>query len=491
MDEFTSKIRRIKMAEFDLSKSYCYYFNELCKIPHGSYNEKKASDWLVEFAKEKNLKYIQDAKMNVIIYKDASAGYENAAPLLLQAHMDMVNEKNKDSDHNFETDSLKLKVDGDWLYAEGTTLGADDGTGVAYMMAILADDELPHPALECCFTVEEEVGLFGALALDTSVFKARRMVSLDGGGEVSTAISSAGGCEVIQTINVEYEANEDPTYKLFVTGLAGGHSGGEIHKEKGNSNKIAIRILKEMNNAGVDVRLVSAEGGLKDNAIPRECEVIFTSSSCPKCIEETLAKSVKNVTTELEFSDAGFKCTAKECEKVSKHMDEKSSKKVLDYIFLLPNGFKHRSMAIEGLTLTSLNLGILRTVDNSVVITCSLRSALESGIDHMVDTIKCLASLFDVEIKTAARYPGWNYKAVSPMREKLNKVLMEINGKPLVEMATHGGCECGVFAAISEDMDILTYGPVTEDIHTPKERLNLPSFDRGYTILTTLVKECK
>lgn len=479
------------MTVFDVTKPHCYYFNELCKIPHGSYNEKGVSEWLVSFAKEHNLEYVQDKKLNVVIYKKASAGYESAKPLLLQAHVDMVPEKNKSSNHNFETDPLKLVVEGDWLTAEGTTLGADDGTGVAYMLAILADDELPHPDLECCFTVEEEVGLFGALALDPSLFKARRMVSLDGGGEVSTGISSAGGCKVDQTIPVDYVSNDLPTYRLFISGLTGGHSGGEIHKEKGNSNVLANRVLKEMTLAGVDIKLVSLEGGLKDNAIPRECEVIFASSTDTETMNAAMAKSVKNIKTELEFSDAGFTCTIEAIETAEKCMSDVASKRVLDYIFLLPNGFRHRSMAIEGLTLTSLNLGILRTTEAGVVVTSSLRSALESGIDNLVNIIQTLASLFGVTTEISARYPGWNYKAKSEMREKLNKVMLAVNGKPLVEMATHGGCECGVFAAMDEEFDITTYGPITEDIHTPDERLNLPSFDRAYKILTDLVKECK
>ena len=479
------------MIEFDLSKPYCRYFKELTEIPHGSYNEKGVADWLEAFAKERGLTYVRDKMNNVVIYKNATAGYENAAPLLLQAHVDMVCEKNKSSNHDFEKDPLQLYVDGEWLSAKDTTLGADDGTGVAYMMAILAADDLEHPALECAFTVMEEVGLFGALGLDTSLFKARRMVSLDGGGEVSTAISSAGGTEAIQTIDISFEDNSDDTYRLFVTGLSGGHSGGEIHKEKGNSIKLAFRIIKEMQLKGLDVRLVSFDGGLKSNAIPRECEIIFTSKSSNDDILAAASKTIRDISIELEFSDPGFACTVTKDYTSPKHFDMESSNKVIDYIFLLPDGFKHRSMAIEGLTLTSLNLGILRLNDKTVEITSSIRSAIESGIDHLLDEITVLSSLFGFKLVSEARYPGWNYKANSDMRQKLNKVLMERNGKPLVEMAAHGGCECGVFAAISDEMDILTYGPIATDVHTPGERLNLPSFDRGYQILTDLIKECK
>lgn len=479
------------MATFDLSKPHCRFFNELCMIPHGSYNEKQVSDYLVSFAEQRNLEYVKDSMNNVIIYKRASQGYEQAKPLLLQAHVDMVCEANKATVFDFEKDSLKLVVDGDWLKADGTTLGADDGTGVAYMLAILDDDQLPHPDLECCFTVQEEVGLFGALALDPSLFKARRMISLDGGGEVTTAISSAGGCIVESIIELKKKTNIDKTYRLFISGLSGGHSGGEIHKEKGNANKLAIRILKEMNLANVDFHLVSVNGGLKDNAIPRECEVIFTSDCSKDVMDQVLAVSVKKIKTELEFSDANFQCVVEEVEMASECMDEETSNRVLNFLFLLPNGFRHRSMAIEGLTLTSLNLGIIRTNENEMRITNSLRSAIESGIDHLIDIIFTLGSLFQVKCSTSARYPGWNYKAESAMREALDRVLAKNKGVNLTCIATHGGCECGVFASMSEEMDILTYGPVTEFIHTPDERLHLDSFDRSYRILTDLVAECK
>ncbi|MDO4198554.1 MAG: beta-Ala-His dipeptidase [Erysipelotrichaceae bacterium] len=479
------------MSTFDLNKPYCFYFNEIAKIPHGSYNEKAISDYIVEFAKKRNLNYVQDSMNNVVIYKKASKGYENAKPLLLQAHMDMVCEANKSANFDFRKDSLKLKVEGEWLTAEGTTLGADDGTGVAYMLAILDDDSLEHPDLECCFTVQEEVGLFGALGLDTSLFKARRMVCLDGGGEISTGISSAGGCIVESDIDISFMDNNKPAYKMLVTGLSGGHSGGEIHKEKGNANRIAVRIMKEMSMAGVDMNLVSVNGGLKDNAIPRECEIIFTSNSDKELIDEKLALSVKNIRTELEFSDAGIVCTVEKADTVDKCMDDKTTKTVIDYLFLIPNGFRHKSMAIEGLTLTSLNTGIIKTEGDKVVVTSSIRSAIDSGIQHLIDTIYTLASLFDIKCSTSARYPGWNYKAESEMREKLNKIIIKNRGRELECMAFHGGCECGVFAAISEEMDILTYGPVSENVHTPDERLNLDSFDRSYKILCDLIGECK
>ena len=222
------------MCKFDLSKPYCFYFNEIAKIPHGSFDEEKIADYVYNFGLESGLETIRDEYNNIIIYKEASKGYEDSAPLLLQAHLDMVCEKNGDSDHDFKKDPLDLYVEDGFLKARGTTLGADDGAGVAYILSILADDKLSHPKLECVFTVQEEVGLCGALNLNTSLIKSRRMISLDGNGEVTTVITSAGGCVVTQSLDLKYIPNDKPCYKLFITGLSGGHSGNDIHLEKGN-----------------------------------------------------------------------------------------------------------------------------------------------------------------------------------------------------------------------------------------------------------------
>lgn len=480
------------MFEFDLNKPYCYWFNEIAKIPHGSYNEKALSDFLVEFAKKRNLKYVQDEHYNVVMYKDASVGYENAEPLLLQAHMDMVCEKNKSSNHNFETDPLQLEViDEEWLSAKGTTLGADDGTGVVYMLSILDDDSLDHPALECCFTVSEEVGLVGAQNLDLSLIKARRMVSLDGGGEHVTSTSSSGGAEVHAILKTEYVDNNDPTYSLNITGLLGGHSGGEIHNEKGNSIKTAFRVLKQLARAGVKLNVVSVEGGLKRNAIPRECEVVFTTTADKDTVNSLVAKAYKEIKTELEFSDPGVKIEVCETETASKKLDDKTSDNLVNYIFLIPNGFRHKSLALNGLTVASLNLGVINTYEDKIVMRTLIRSNIASFTDHMLDTMYTLAEMFNVEVVLENRYSGWNYKADSKLRGLLNDVLIKCGNEPLVAQASHGGLECGIFAGISEDMDIVTYGPIQKDIHTPDERLNLPSFDRAYKVLTELVKECK
>ena len=474
--------------EFDLKKAHCFYFNEICKIPHCSKNEEALSNYLVSFAKKHNLSYKQDDIFNVIIYKDATDGYENADLLMIQAHTDMVCEKNRDVKHDFKKDGLNLYVENGLLKAKGTTLGADDGTGVAYMMAILADKSLKHPALECVFTVQEEIGLLGALHLKSTDIKSRRMISLDGGGETSTLVSSSGGCQNVVVKDIVWQTNNLNTYHLAVGGLTGGHSGGEIHKEKGNANKLLIRLVKEAQLNGANILLVNINGGLKDNAIPREAELTFVSDDTFEKLNESFLNSSKDILIELEHSDAGFNFQLKNVEKASKSFDLKSSQAIIDLIYLLPNGLKQRSMKLENLTLTSLNLGIINSDEKQVVLTISIRSALKSGIENLIREIACLCKIFDASYNIQAYYPGWNYSEISPLREKLAGVVKDLYpGKELELIAAHGGSETGVFKEMHPEMDIVLIGPVSRYIHTPDEELDLASFDRTYDLLTTLL----
>lgn len=480
------------MMEFEITNRPRYFFKELTKIPHGSKNEKGVSDFIADFAKKHGLKYKQDEMFNIIVYKDASAGYENSAPLILQAHTDMVNEKNKDCDHDFTKDPLKLYVDDEgWLHADGTTLGADDGAGVAYMLAILEDDTLAHPPLECVFTVQEEIGLIGSMYIKAEDIKGRRMISLDGGGETRTNISSAGGCEVDVAKKLTMEDNDDPTYMIAVRGLTGGHSGGEIHKEKGNANQLAARLVREAMLQGADIHVVRYEGGMKDNAIPREADIVFTSTTDPETLKKYFDSTSKDIKGELEFSDGGFYTVFEEAEKAAKRADQKTTEELIDFAYLMPNGFQHRSVVIENLTITSLNLGVVSTDGDEVKYVISVRSALESGIDNLVRILSVLAGRLRFEFATSARYPGWAYQEKSAMRDIYAKVVKEIYGQELVTSAGHGGNECGVFNGLVGGMDIISLGAVSSGCHTPNEKLNLASYDRTYKLLCTVISEAK
>ncbi len=477
--------------EFDLSKRHCHWFNELAMIPRGSGNEKAASDFIVRFAQEHGLAYKQDHVWNVIVDKPASEGYENAEPLIMQAHLDVVCEKNKDVEHDFTKDPLDLYVDEEgWLHARGTTLGCDDGFGVAYMLAVLEDDDLPHPPLSCMFTVMEEIGLLGARELKKEDIHGRRLINLDSGGETKTSVSSAGGCTAIVSRELEFEDNHDSTYRLGIRGLLGGHSGGLIHLERGNSNTLAARVLKELQFAGLDVRLVSFTGGLKFNAIPREADVVFTSSSSKEALEAQIRTSEKNISSELEFSDAGFKVLFEELPAAGHRMTKSCSDDILNYVFLAPNGFRHRSMAIEGLTAASLNMGTVRTENGRFTAEDLMRAALDSHIDEMIGQVRGVAELTHMDTEFKDRFPGWAYTKDSPLREIARKV-EEAHGNTLTESASHGGLECSIFKGLVPELDIITFGPVAYGAHTPDEKLDLASFDRTFEMLKEIISACR
>ena len=473
---------------FDLNKPYCFYFNEICRIPHGSGNEKGIADYLENFARERDLRCVRDQYDNVVIYKDASEGYEKAGPLILQGHMDMVCEANKDTVFDFLNEPLQLRTEGEWLMASGTTLGADDGVAVAYMLAILDDDDLPHPPLECCFTVQEEVGLVGALKLDGSLFRSKRMICLDHGGETDTCVSTSGGRRVETTFRGTLIGNERNSYRLLVSGLKGGHSGSLINDNRANANKLAVRIIKELLNCGVDLSITAIDGGSKENAIPRECEIFFNTDD--ERLDDLLDEAKAKLTNEFIAAEKNISVTLEKTARAGRCFDQKTGQDIIRFLFLAPNGFKEKSPLIEGLTVTSLNLGVIKTHEDTVSIMHSVRSVFASAKDELSDEIRTLAEMCDAHVEYMADYPGWNFKEDSKLRVLLADALMKVSGKELRTSAVHGGNECGVFSAFGVE-DIISFGPIMEDIHTPKERLNLPSFDRCYEIILDVLKNCK
>lgn len=470
----------------DHTKLHQKYFEELTQIPHGSFHEETYSNYLVAFAKEKGLRYIQDDMWNVIIYKKASAGYEDHEPLLIQAHMDMVCEKNINSSHDFEKDALSLRIKDGWLMADHTTLGADDGCGIAYMLAILSDDILQHPSLECIFTVQEEVGLCGALNLNKEQFTATRMINLDDESGYATCTTSAGGMNVLLDKEIIPIHAAVDGYRLTIKGLVGGHSGAEIDKERGNANKLLTRILYGIMHT-FGLQLSHFEGGLMDNAIPREASAMWISDGDTEKIQMYVKQMETDMKKELEFSDAGIQVVLEETV-VESYVSIEESEAILKLLLLLPDGLRHHSMSIEGLSTASSNVGVIRMNETGVHINCSLRGALESYIDEYALQIDTLAELFDFTTRHEARYPAWSFDVESKMRDTMKQVCKALTGKELGIMATHGGLECGVFKALKPEMDIVTLGPVMKDIHTPDEALNIASFDETYAFLTAFIQ---
>ncbi len=465
------------------------YFEEISKIPRGSYHEQKISQYIVEFAAKHHLEYYQDDMYNVIVYKDASIGYEDHEPVMLQAHMDMVWEKEDDCDIDFMNDPLDLYIEDGWLKARGTTLGADDGYGIAYMLAILDDDTLAHPPLDCVFTVQEEIGLCGAMHLKAENLRAKRMIGLDSGSEISTCVSSSGGlrCEVNKPL-VRKDNNYN-TFKLTVSGLLGGHSGTFIDKERGNANKIAFCMLQHLSDE-IEVYLVDVVGGSKENAIPRLCEVTFACDTSIKYIDLIFRQIYKNIQVKYEHSDPNIIYHLEQIpQKAPYSYDLQTSKETINLIYLLPNGFKAKSTVIDNLTTISLNLGVI-TINDDVLKACyQIRSPMQFAKEELAYEIEPLSKLFYASIIKASDYPGWNYETQSPMRKLFKQVIQDELHDELIEKASHGGLEIGVFKGLIPDLDIITLGPISYNAHTPNETMNLESFQKMYHVLTTYLSK--
>ena len=356
-----------------------YYFREISKIPRGSYNEKAICDYVENFAKERNIKYVRDKMHNIVLFKEATKGYEDHETVMLEGHMDMVCEKNNDSDHDFSKDSIELIEEDGFLHANKTTLGADDGVGVCYMLALLDDESLKHPALECVFTVQEEVGLNGAMGLDKSILKAKKMIGLDRGKEKIITVSCSGGRRAVVEKGLSYLKNESPCYQLYVGGLQGGHSGGVIHLERGNANVIMTRVYYHLSLNNIEFLLGSFNGGLKDNAIPRECVSVFASNDDFKKIKEVVLKVENDLKEELKESDKHIFVRLEKVDSLNEVISVKESQDIISMMYLMPNGFMHKSLKMD-LTNISLNMGVVE-MNEKFNIYFSIRSPMESAKD--------------------------------------------------------------------------------------------------------------
>ena len=469
-----------------------YYFEEIAKIPHGSGNTKQISDYLVAFAKEHNLEYYQDEINNVIMIKEATAGYENAEPVIIQGHMDMVCEKESDCNIDFEKDGLDLFVEEGFVKARGTTLGGDDGIAVAYGLALLEASDLCHPRLELVITVDEETGMDGAYGIDLSMLKGKKMLNIDSDEEGIFLTSCAGGTSVEATIPVKRNTEEGVVVDVKVDGLFGGHSGAEIHKERGNASILMGRVL---NNIAKEVPfgIISLAGGLKNNAIPRECNAsLLVPEACVDRLEEIIAENSEVFKKELFASDAGVQVTSVRGEvQKADILDFISLNKILCYLRLIPNGVQHMSQAISGLVETSLNLGIMELKDDVFVTDTSIRSSVGSRKEDLRDKLVNIIEIVGGEAEVVGDYPAWEYKAESKLREEIAASYKAVYGKDPEFTAIHAGLECGILSEKIADLDCVSFGPQNFDIHTPQERLNIESTERVWNFLVEYLKQAK
>lgn len=475
-------------------KAVFRFFEDLTQIPRCSGNEKAVSDYLVNFAKDRNLEVIQDEALNVIIKKPGTRGYENAPTVILQGHMDMVCEKNKDIDHDFSKEPLKLRVEDDFVMATGTTLGADNGIAVAYALAILDSDEIPHPPLEVLITTEEETGMGGANRLDPNNLKGKILINIDSEEEGTLLVSCAGGIRNIISIPIEWNSSPDgyTAYNLRVRGLKGGHSGMEINKERGNSNIILGRILKGIS-ANNDMYIAEISGGAKMNAIPRESDaVILIKDSDKSKIAEEIKEWNRVIGNELKASDPGVKVELETSNSTYVRVFSKETmKKVIAALVLIPNGVQTMSMEIEGLVQSSTNLGVLTTNKDEVLLECAVRSSVKTLKLDIVRKMETLAELLGASSSTSGDYPAWEYRKDSYIREVFVNSYKKLYGKEPIITAIHAGLECGLFAEKFDDLDMISLGPNMYEVHTPNERLSISSTNRVWNYLLDVLKSIK
>lgn len=469
-----------------------HYFEEITKIPHGSGNTREISDYLVSFAKEHGLRYIQDESNNVILFKPAAKGYENAPTVMLQGHMDMVCEKEPGSSHDFTRDALKLQVEGDYISAQGTTLGGDDGIAVAYGLALLEDDTLEHPALEVVITVDEEIGLLGATALNASPLQAKCLINLDSEEEGYLWAGCAGGMTAVSELPVRYQEETNEKWKVTVSGLAGGHSGAEIDKNRANATLLLARFLKEAKEQGA-YAISELKGGLKDNAIPRTANALILAgkeegnaiAAYAKVFTEALKK-------EYTGSDEGI-CVTVEAQGIGTEpvLHPVSQEKVLFFLLQYPNGIQKMCGFMDGLVETSCNLGITNLTPKALVGSASVRSSVGSAKKALADKIAYLTEFLGGEFQIEGDYPSWEYKQDSALRPLMVEVFREMYHREPEVKVIHAGLECGLFYEKIPGLDCVSLGPDMQNIHTTEEKLSVSSVERVWEYLLAVLKKIK
>lgn len=470
-------------------KNVFHFFEEITKIPHGSGNVGQISDYLANFAKERGLFWVQDELKNIIMVKEATAGYKDEPVVILQGHMDMVAVKKPGLDMDLEKEGLRVAVRGDEIYAEGTSLGGDDGIAVAYALALLDSSEIRHPRLEVILTVDEEVGMDGARGIDLSMLTGNRLVNLDSEDEGIFLTSCAGGARVKCRLPLSVEEREGVALEVVLGGLQGGHSGTEIHKERGNSNCLFGRLLYRLAQS-LPVSLLEAQGGLADNAIPRETRAVLVVEEQHRAkLEEAIRTAEAQIRAELASKDPDFCITVGEGRfGTYRCATPEDTKRAAACLNVMPNGVQAMSADMHGLVETSLNLGVLKYREGELSADFSVRSSVESAKYALIDRLGAAVELGGGSFVVSGDYPGWKYRKDSPLRDKMLALYREMYGKaPKVE-AIHAGLECGILGSKIADLDCVSMGPDMNAIHTTEETLSISSVRRVWEYLVRLLE---
>jgi len=469
-----------------------YYFEKLCAVPHGSGNTKEISDLCVGFARELGLKYRQEACNNLIIWKDGSCGYENAAPVILQGHIDMVCAKTEDCAKDMTRDGLDVRTDGEWVWADKTSLGGDNGIAVAMILAILSDETLPHPPIEAVFTVDEEVGMDGAFALDCSDLKGRKLLNLDSEEEGVFTVSCAGGVRLDCAFSAPQESADGLTgYRVTISGLKGGHSGVNINQGRGNANCLMARTLYSAMEKCPSLRVHALEGGQFDNVIClRNDALVALSASDAPAFEAFIGEFDATLKNEYAVTDGGISLT---CEKagVTTAVSERETSRILHVLLALPQGVQEMSADFPGLVQTSLNLGVMHMDETGLRFSYSVRSCIASQKQMLIQRVKSIVEYAGGTVGERSSYPGWQYDRDSALRKQVQAVYRDLTGCDGRIEATHGGLECGLFIEKIPGLDALSMGPELHDVHSVEEKLNVASTERVYRLVCEVLARSK
>lgn len=464
-----------------------YYFEKLCQIPHGSGNTKAISDYICSFAREQGIRYVQDELNNVILFGDATEGYEDHPAVILQGHMDMVCDKDEDCPIDMEKDGLDVTHDGQYVFAKGTTLGGDNGIAVAMAMAILADKTIPHPALEVIITVDEETGMDGAVGIDLSSLSGRTMINLDSEDEGVFTVSCAGGARANISLPVSRRAVYGPCVRLTVEGLQGGHSGVEIHKNRANANKVMGEFLSRVQEL-MPLCLTKLSGGAKDNAIAHTAQATLVAMGTELTRINDVAKALQAEIRE-QYDEPDALIYGDDVDALGGNaLSTEDTAKAIGLLQSAPNGVQSLSEDIDGLVQTSLNLGVVRLEEN-LELTFSVRSSVEQEKRALLNQLRDRAEFYSAGYSERGDYPAWEYRKESPLREKMVEVYRQMYGSDPEVVAIHAGLECGLLAEKLPGLDCVSIGPNMKDIHTSREKLDIASTERLWQYLLAVLKE--
>jgi dipeptidase D len=467
------------------------YFYEISQIPRCSGSEKAVGEYIISIAEKFNLPWKKDQTGNILVSKKAAKGMENRPGVVIQGHIDMVCEKNDDTIHDFSKDPIKLIRDGDWITADGTTLGADNGIETAIALALMEADDIAHPPLEFLFTVDEETGLTGANELKEDFLEGRILLNIDSEEEGALYIGCAGGKETVLKKKIKWNSapNNAAALNIKIGGLRGGHSGLNIHEGFGNAVKLLARLLYRLN-CDYEMGLVSISGGSKHNAIPREAnaDIVFPEnkiSDLKRIIEEYEQKYKE----ELKFTDPGVKITFTETDKFKSVMSPEIRDQLIRALYVMPHGVVEMSHAIEGLVETSTNMAIISTVGNQIEILTSQRSSIESAVEDIADKVKALGELSGFIVEQGGGYPAWTPNPDSALLKSCREIYRNKYGSEPEVKAIHAGLECGIIGEHYDGMDMISFGPDIEGAHSPDERLRIESVAHIWEFLLEILKK--